>query len=52
MTTAKITSSAPVLLVKDVAKSAAYWRDKLGFTHQETFGNRRILRWSSVIITR
>lgn len=39
MTSAKITAHAPVLLVKDVAKSAAYWRDKLGFTQQETFGN-------------
>ena len=38
MTKAKITSSAPVLLVKDVVQSAAYWRDKLGFTDQQMFG--------------
>ena len=35
----KITSSAPVLLVKDLLKSAAYWRDKLGFTDQKVFGH-------------
>jgi len=35
---AKITSSAPVLLVNDLPKSAAYWRDKLGFTEQKLFG--------------
>src|SRR5262245_30370802 len=34
MSPAKITSSAPILLVKDVLKSCAYWRDKLGFTDQ------------------
>jgi hypothetical protein len=39
MTKAKVTSSAPVLLVKDVVKSAAYWRDKLGFTDQKLFGH-------------
>ena len=38
MNKAKITSSAPVLLVKDVVKSAAYWRDKLGFAEQNLFG--------------
>jgi uncharacterized glyoxalase superfamily protein PhnB len=38
MTKAKLTASAPVLLVKDVVKSAAYWRDKLGFTDQQMFG--------------
>ena len=41
MTKAKITDSAPVLLVKDVVKSAAYWRDKLGFTEQSLFGTPR-----------
>jgi hypothetical protein len=39
MTKAKVTSSAPVLLVKDVVQSAAYWRDKLGFTEQKLFGH-------------
>ena len=38
MTKAKVTASAPVLLVKDVVQSAAYWRDKLGFTDQKVFG--------------
>jgi len=28
-----ITSSAPVLLVRDVVKAAEYYRDKLGFTY-------------------
>ncbi len=38
MAKAKITDSAPILLVKDVVKSAAYWLDKLGFTEQSLFG--------------
>ena len=44
---AKITASAPVLLVKDILKSAAYFRDKLGFTEQNLYGaptNFAILR--------
>lgn len=36
---AKITSSAPILLVRDIVKSAAYWDDKLGFTDQQLFGH-------------
>ena len=39
MTKAKITANAPVLLVKDLPKSLAYWRDKLGFTDQKVFGH-------------
>src|SRR5215217_2585834 len=35
---AKITASAPVLLVKDIVQSAAYFRDKLGFTEQNLYG--------------
>ncbi len=38
MTKAKITASAPVLLVKDLPKSIVYWRDKLGFTDQQIYG--------------
>jgi len=38
MPAAHITASAPILLVKDIVQSAAYWRDKLGFTDQEMFG--------------
>lgn len=34
----KITASAPVLLVKDVVKAAAYYRDKLGFTDAKLYG--------------
>ena len=34
---AKITASAPVLLVKDVVLAAAYFRDKLGFTEQTLY---------------
>ncbi len=37
MPTAKFTASAPVLLVADVVKSAAYYRDQLGFTEIELF---------------
>jgi uncharacterized glyoxalase superfamily protein PhnB len=36
---ARITASAPVLLVKDVVKAAAYYRDKLGFNEPESFGD-------------
>ncbi|MBA3867643.1 MAG: bleomycin resistance protein [Anaerolineae bacterium] len=53
MTKAKITDSAPVLLVKDVVKSAAYWRDKLGFTEQSLFGqptNFAIIRRDSFTV--
>lgn len=35
---AKITASAPILLVKDILQSAAYFRDKLGFTDQSLYG--------------
>lgn len=35
----QITASAPVLIVKDVVKSADYFRDKLGFTEVELFGH-------------
>jgi hypothetical protein len=35
---AKITASAPILLVKDVVKSAAYFSEKLGFTDQSFHG--------------
>lgn len=38
MPQAKITASAPILLVKDVIKSAEYFRDKLGFIHQTLYG--------------
>jgi uncharacterized glyoxalase superfamily protein PhnB len=39
MTTARLTSSAPVLLVKDAVQAAAHWREKLGFTDQEMYGH-------------
>lgn len=35
---AKLTGSAPVLLVKDVAASADYFRDKAGFGGQTFYG--------------
>jgi uncharacterized glyoxalase superfamily protein PhnB len=38
MAKAKITSSAPVLLVKDVVKAAAYFKDKLGFMEPDLYG--------------
>jgi hypothetical protein len=38
MPPAKISASAPILLVKDILKSCTYWRDKLGFTDQKLFG--------------
>ena len=34
-----LTASAPVLLVKDVIASAAYFRDKLGFSKHELYGD-------------
>lgn len=50
---AKITASAPVLLVKDVVQSAAYFRDKLGFTDQRLYGtptNFAIIRRDSFAV--
>ena len=38
MPAAKITASAPVLLTKDIVKAGTYFRDKLGFTEQEYYG--------------
>lgn len=35
----KITASAPILLVKDVVKAAAYYRDTLGFAEPEIYGD-------------
>jgi len=35
----KITASAPILLVKDVVKSADYFRDKLGFKQVDMYGD-------------
>ncbi|NKB31489.1 MAG: bleomycin resistance protein [Pseudomonadales bacterium] len=37
--TAKLLSSAPVLLVKDVVESANYYRDKVGFAYEEFYGD-------------
>jgi hypothetical protein len=37
--TARLTGTAPVLLVKDVVKAAAHWGEKLGFSNQEMFGS-------------
>jgi uncharacterized glyoxalase superfamily protein PhnB len=39
VTQGKIIASAPILLVKDVVKSAEYFRDKVGFTDQRLFGH-------------
>ena len=39
MSTAKLTRSAPVLLVKDVIQAAAHWGEKLGFADQELFNH-------------
>lgn len=36
---AKLLSSAPVLLVKDVVAAANYYRDKVGFEYDEFFGD-------------
>ena len=38
MTSAKLTSSAAVLLVRDVVGSAHYFRDRLGFTFDRFWG--------------
>jgi len=38
MDNAKITASAPVLLVKDIMAASDYYRDKLGFASVELFG--------------
>ncbi|MEZ4668904.1 MAG: bleomycin resistance protein [Anaerolineae bacterium] len=38
MSKANITGSAPILIVKNVARSADYFRDKLGFTEQTPYG--------------
>lgn len=35
---ARLTRSAPVLLVKDVVASANYWRDRVGFTYDRFWG--------------
>lgn len=34
----KIIGSAPILLVKDVVKSADYYRDKVGFSYERFWG--------------
>lgn len=39
MSTAKLTASAPILLVADVVKSADYYRDQLGFTDIRIFND-------------
>jgi uncharacterized glyoxalase superfamily protein PhnB len=39
MSIAKLTRSAPVLLVKDVIQAAAYWGEKLGFSEQDMHGH-------------
>jgi uncharacterized glyoxalase superfamily protein PhnB len=36
---AKITASAPVLLVRDVVAAANYFRDKLGFAYDRLWGD-------------
>ena len=38
MKTARLTSSAPVLLVRDVVAAAAYYRDALGFSYNRFWG--------------
>jgi uncharacterized glyoxalase superfamily protein PhnB len=38
MAQAKLTGSAPVLLVRDAAKAATYYRDVLGFSYERFFG--------------
>lgn len=50
---AKITASAPILLVKDIVQSAAYFRDKLGFTDQQLYGaptNFAIIRRDGIAV--
>lgn len=39
MNKVKITGSAPVLLVRDVVKSADYYRDKAGFCYERFWGD-------------
>ena len=38
MTSTKLTSVAPVLLVRDVVAAANYYRDALGFTYERFWG--------------
>ena len=38
-TTAKLTASAPVLLVKDVIAAADYYRDTMGFAYEKFYGD-------------
>lgn len=38
MPAARLTSSAPVLLVRDVARAANHYRDALGFTYDRFWG--------------
>lgn len=35
---AKLTGSAPILLVKDVVAAANYWRDQVGFQYDRFWG--------------
>ncbi len=35
---AKITASAPILLVKDIIHSANWYKEKLGFSYERFFG--------------
>lgn len=35
----KLTASAPILLVRDVLKATAYYRDKLGFGKPDLYGD-------------
>lgn len=39
MPPAKLTGSAPVLLVRDVVAAANYYRDQLGFTYDQFWGH-------------
>jgi len=39
MNKSKITGSAPVLLVSDVVNSANWYRDKLGFSYEQFYGD-------------
>jgi uncharacterized glyoxalase superfamily protein PhnB len=38
MKTARLTASAPVLLVRDVVAAANYYRDRLGFSYDRLWG--------------
>lgn len=51
MAKAKVTASAPVLLVKDLLKAAAYWRINWASPIKRCLANHRISRWSSVTIS-